>query len=206
MFGPISARRVAGAMIAARLPVVLDQRRRSKRYALRRGSGSASLPTVAGSRSAAALGCVHAITFFTMQELRRIRRNGRARARRGTDLYALGQIVGPPWSRAAQRSGGDAHAASSNRSPSPRRAVSVRRCSPFRARLAPAPVAGKRLESARRKDRDPRHALIPATSIGTRDEIARRGERPLRSVCPSAASSTSGGTAARQPDRTRSRC
>ncbi|MGZ5183784.1 MAG: YbfB/YjiJ family MFS transporter [Caldimonas sp.] len=119
LFWPIfGAGVVCGALLASRLRVVVDQRRRlAAAYlvqAVAIGIGVA-WPTEAGfAVGSLLLGLPFTtLTFFTMQEVRRVRPQAAASTiGLVTALYALGQALGPPMVAALLRqSGGDAHAA-----------------------------------------------------------------------------------------------
>ncbi len=119
LFWPIfGAGVVAGALLASRLRVVPDQRRRlAAAYlvqAIGIGLGVAS-PTEAGfAFGSLLLGLPFTtLTFFTMQEVRRLRPQAAASTiGLVTAVYALGQALGPPMVAALlQHSGGDAHVA-----------------------------------------------------------------------------------------------
>jgi predicted MFS family arabinose efflux permease len=119
LFWPIfGAGVVCGALLASRLPAVPDQRRRlAIAYTLQAvGIGiGVAWPTEAGfAAGSLLLGLPFtALTFFAMQEARRVRPHAAASTiGLFTAIYALGQALGPPMVAALLRqSGGDAHVA-----------------------------------------------------------------------------------------------
>ncbi len=119
LFWPIfGAGTVLGALVAARLPASIDRRRLLGGGYLAQAAGigiGVAWPTEAGfAVGSLLLGLPFtALSFFTMQEARRIRPLAAASTiGLVTALYALGQILGPPMVAALlQRSGGDAHVA-----------------------------------------------------------------------------------------------
>ena len=119
LFWPIfGAGVVVGALRASRLPAVPDQRLRlAFGYVLQAiGIGiGVAWPTEAGfAIGSLLLGLPFtALTFFTMQEVRRIRPHAAASTiGLVTAVWALGQSLGPPMVAALLRgTGGDAHAA-----------------------------------------------------------------------------------------------
>jgi predicted MFS family arabinose efflux permease len=119
LFWPIfGAGVVCGALLSSRLPAVPDQRRRlAAAYVIQAvgiGIGIA-WPTEAGfAVGSLLLGLPFTtLTFFTMQEVRRIRPHAVASTTGVvTAVWALGQSLGPPMVAALLRqSGGDAHTA-----------------------------------------------------------------------------------------------
>jgi predicted MFS family arabinose efflux permease len=119
LFWPIfGAGVVCGALLASRLPAVPDQRRRlAVAYTLQAAGISIGVawPTEAGfAAGSLLLGLPFtALTFFAMQEARRVRPHAAASTiGLFTAIYALGQALGPPMVAALLRqSGGDAHVA-----------------------------------------------------------------------------------------------
>ena len=119
LFWPIfGAGVVCGALLASRLHVVPDQRPRLAAAYVVQAAGiglGVAWPTEAGfAVGSLLLGLPFtALTFFTMQEVRRIRPHSAASTiGLFTALYALGQALGPPTVAALlQQSGGDTHAA-----------------------------------------------------------------------------------------------
>jgi hypothetical protein len=119
LFWPIfGAGVVAGALLASRLPAVPDQRLRIATAYVMQSIGigiGVAWPTEAGfAAGSLLLGLPFTtLTFFTMQEVRRIRpRAAASTIGLVTTVWALGQSLGPPLVAALLRqSGGDAHTA-----------------------------------------------------------------------------------------------
>jgi predicted MFS family arabinose efflux permease len=119
LFWPIfGAGVVTGALLASRLPRVPDQRLRLAAAYVMQAAGigiGVAWPTEAGfAVGSLLLGLPFTmLTFFTMQEVRRIRPHAAASTIGGvTTAWALGQSLGPPMVAALlQRSGGDTRAA-----------------------------------------------------------------------------------------------
>ena len=119
LFWPIfGAGVVGGALLSARLPAVPDQRLRLATGYVMQATGigiGVAWPTEAGfAIGSLLLGLPFTtLTFFTMQEVRRIRPHAAASTiGLVTAVWALGQSLGPPMVAALLRqSGGDAHTA-----------------------------------------------------------------------------------------------
>ena len=119
LFWPIfGAGVVCGALLSSRLRVVVDQRRRLATAYVMQAVGigiGVAWPTEAGfAFGSLLLGLPFtALTFFAMQEVRRIRPHSAASTiGLFTAVFALGQALGPPMVAALlQLSGGDAHTA-----------------------------------------------------------------------------------------------
>ena len=119
LFWPIfGAGVVCGALLASRLRVVPDQRRRLAAAYVVQAAGiglGVAWPTEIGfAVGSLLLGLPFTtLTFFAMQEVRRLRPHAPASTiGLVTAVYALGQALGPPMVAALlHQSGGDAHAA-----------------------------------------------------------------------------------------------
>jgi len=119
LFWPIfGAGVVVGALLASRLPAVPDQRLRIATAYVMQSIGigiGVTWPTEAGfAAGSLLLGLPFTtLTFFTMQEVRRIRPHAAASTiGLVTAVWAIGQALGPPMVTALLRqNGGDAHAA-----------------------------------------------------------------------------------------------
>ena len=119
LFWPIfGAGVVVGALLSSRLPTMPDQRLRLAAGYVMQAIGigiGVAWPTEAGfAAGSLLLGLPFTtLTFFTMQEVRRIRPHAAASTiGMVTTAWAIGQALGPPMVAALLRqSGGDAHAA-----------------------------------------------------------------------------------------------